>query len=84
MWKVHLEKKIIDCMWNIQRMSFYVENLHRYNDFFGRVWDLPVSHAEGCRGGHGSRPQVRLWSMTLIAISAFDLSRKQSIYYKEL
>ncbi len=21
-------KKIIDCMWNIQRMSFYVENLH--------------------------------------------------------
>ncbi len=31
-------KKMIDCMWNIQRMSFYVENLHLYNDFFGRVW----------------------------------------------
>ena len=24
-------------MWNIQRMSFYVENLHLYNNFFVRV-----------------------------------------------
>ncbi len=22
-----------ECMWNIQRMSFYVENLHPYNNF---------------------------------------------------
>ncbi len=36
-------KKIIDCMWNIQRMSFYVENLHLYNNFFVRVYC--VKHA---------------------------------------
>ncbi len=30
-------KKITDCVWNIQRMSFYVENLHQYNNFFVRV-----------------------------------------------
>ncbi len=24
-------------MWNIQRMSFYAENLHLYNNFFVRV-----------------------------------------------
>ncbi len=30
--------KTIDCMWNIQCMSFYVENLHRYNNFIGRVY----------------------------------------------
>ncbi len=24
-------------MWNIQRMSFYVENLHLHNNFFVRV-----------------------------------------------
>ncbi len=29
--------KTIDCMWNIQRMSFFVENLHQHNNFFGRV-----------------------------------------------
>ena len=24
-------------MWNFQRMSFYVETLHQFNNFFGRV-----------------------------------------------
>ncbi len=33
-------KKVTDCMWNIQRMSFYVENLHLYNNFFVRVYTL--------------------------------------------
>ncbi len=31
-------KIIIDCMWNIQRMPFYVENLHLYNNFFVRMY----------------------------------------------
>ncbi len=36
--------KTIDCMWNVQRMSFYVENLHQYNNFFGRVLScMPVN-----------------------------------------
>ncbi len=34
--------KIIECMWNIQRMSFYVENLHHYNNFFGRVQTMTL------------------------------------------
>ncbi len=38
MWKVQV--KTIDCMWNIQRMPFYVENLHHYNNFFGSVGTL--------------------------------------------
>ena len=38
-------KEITDCMWNIQRMSFYVENRHLYNNFFVRVFYL----SEECR-----------------------------------
>ena len=32
-------KKTIDSMWNSQHMSFYVEILHLYSNFFVRVWD---------------------------------------------
>ncbi len=33
--------KTIDFMWNFQRMSFYVESLHQFNNFFGRVKTQP-------------------------------------------
>ncbi len=33
-------KKFTHCIWKIQRMSFYVENLHLYNNFFVRVYYL--------------------------------------------
>ncbi len=47
-------------MWNIQRMSFYVENLHLYNNFFVRVYTCNAAqrNSKDCKCISGARERV--------------------------